>query len=708
MKVCPTTATATYASSDEKVATVDADGKITGVAAGEATITATTDYGKTATAKVTVKKMVLTDAKQTKADQIVATVKGDTTGLKATDFTITNTATNATVPVKAVSVDKTDKTKVTIDTFTEMKDAKEYNVVLDGVTVKFTATDGTVANVALSRAQIPAAEKTEVKAQSLDANGVVIKEFAITNKNPAKGQVSVDLTITKGYAEEKGVYLPAVGDTMTAKLVYHTGTFGTDGNETGAIEQTFTITAIDPSLVNYNFQVTIGDKAPDWKATSFKACTDVKIGAERNAYFRITKDDGNEISNYSDYTVETADRTKLLVTDTTLTNSSTVVKVNGVSEGLTYIEFKKDGNVVGTVAVNVKAKPVATTLDLDKTTITVVRDKTYTETAYAEIKDQYGDHMDAASQSVEIIGAPDDDSKTAATGALTTEITADGKVKATISGDKFNATCKKGSYTYKIKAKNGDKELTRALTVTLVETADVQAYELKVSQSKVNTTIGTTTVNDSNESNYDIAIDVAKMANGGALGNLESDTPVKYTVKDSTGKTIACVGKNIDGTALTLTTCAAIDSNITGNKLTIDTLTVVSGAGIKKNIDKGTYNVIAEFYSDYGTNKKPVQVSASFTIEDTQDTGVSYKLIKNDFEGNTVKAAFTNTTYVEVYYDGVLQTITAVDDVDGTYLSNGGAFVKSVSLYVKVSNSDNYVCVKVPVNDQVAKCGGLK
>ena len=65
MKVCPTTATATYASSDEKVATVDADGKITGVAAGEATITATTDYGKTATAKVAVKKVYLKSVKQT-------------------------------------------------------------------------------------------------------------------------------------------------------------------------------------------------------------------------------------------------------------------------------------------------------------------------------------------------------------------------------------------------------------------------------------------------------------------------------------------------------------------------------------------------------------------------------------------------------------------------------------------------------------------
>ena len=133
-----------------------------------------------------------------------------------------------------------------------------------------------------------------------------------------------------------------------------------------------------------------------------------------------------------------------------------------------------------------------------------------------------------------------------------------------------------------------------------------------------------------------------------------------------------------------------------------------SSAGFKKNIDKGTYVVTAEFYSDYSTNKKPVTVSGSFTIEDTQDTLVSYKFITNDFGSNTVKTAFTNSSLVEVYYDGVKQTITDVADVDGTVLTNGGAFVKTVDLYVTISGSPNKVCVKVPVNDQVAVCGGLK
>ena len=341
MKVCPTTATATYASSDEKVATVDANGVITGVAAGEATITATTDYGKTATAKVAVKKVYLKSVKQTEVTKIEAAVAGDTSSLKAADFKVTNTATNGTAVVKSVSVDKKDKTKVTIETFTEMKDAKEYSVVLDGVAQTFTATDGTVAAVGLTKTEVPAATKSEVKAYSADANGVKLGYFDLTNADSSKGKVTTALTITKGYVEGTEVYLPAVGDTMTAKVTYHTGSFGTDGKETGVVENTFTITAVDPSIVNYGFAVTIAKNQPTWTATSFKANTSIKVGVEdQKAFIRIVNDDGKEIadSNYNDYSVETADATKLVInkqnlSKTTGTEGSVGVDVKGVSAG---------------------------------------------------------------------------------------------------------------------------------------------------------------------------------------------------------------------------------------------------------------------------------------------------------------------------------------------------------------------------------------
>ena len=146
----------TYTSSDDSIATVAADGTVTGVKAGKATITAKITVGKDSaetTKDVEVKNVILKSAAQKKASQIVATFAGDTSKLDKKDITITNTANNVVYPVKAISV-AADKKTVTIDTFSEMNDAKEYSVKYDGTEVKFTATDGVVADVALDKITI--------------------------------------------------------------------------------------------------------------------------------------------------------------------------------------------------------------------------------------------------------------------------------------------------------------------------------------------------------------------------------------------------------------------------------------------------------------------------------------------------------------------------------------------------------------------------
>ena len=189
-------ATITYISSDDTVATVDsATGAVTGVKAGKATITAKLVIGKdtaTATKDVEVKNVILKSAAQKKASQIVATFAGDTSKLDKKDITITNTANNVVYPVKAISV-AADKKTVTIDTFSEMNDAKEYSVKYDGTEVKFTATDGVVADVALDKTTIvKGSAGSVVKAQFLDKNNIVVKEFTLSD---AKSEGSVDYCI---------------------------------------------------------------------------------------------------------------------------------------------------------------------------------------------------------------------------------------------------------------------------------------------------------------------------------------------------------------------------------------------------------------------------------------------------------------------------------------------------------------------------------
>ena len=164
--VKPANTKVTYTTSDEKIATVDAKGVVTGVAAGDVTITV--KAGKTTkTVKMAVKKAILKSATQTEANKIEAVIVGDTKDLKAGDFKVTNTATNATVAVKTVTAKKNVADTFVIETFGEMTDAKDYSVEYAGTAVKFTATDGAVAKVGITTKEIPAASATEVKASNI-------------------------------------------------------------------------------------------------------------------------------------------------------------------------------------------------------------------------------------------------------------------------------------------------------------------------------------------------------------------------------------------------------------------------------------------------------------------------------------------------------------------------------------------------------------
>ena len=563
----------TYTSSDDSIATVAADGTVTGVKAGKVTITAKITVGKdsaTATKDVEVKKAILKSADQTEYNKIEAVIVGDTKDIKPADVKITNTATKATVAVKSISAKKGVENTYVIETFTGMTDAKEYSVEYAGSTATFTATDNTVAKVALTKTEVPAGVKTPVQAVTKDAKGVVLGYFDLTNANSSKGQVTTALTITKGYVQGTDVYLPTVGDTMVAKITYHTGTFGTDGTETGKIEDTATITAVDPSTINYNYAVTIG-KAPSWKASSFKANTAIKVGNQENAYFRITDENGNDVSDYTVYSVETADPTKLVVDATTLSSTgvgSNAVTINGVSAGDTYILVKKDGKVVFSLPVQVQGKASATSVDLNKTSVTVMDQSDVVVSIEAKLKDQYGSDMAIKSATVTNLAKPNENAKA---NFLTASVN-DKKAVIAVTGSAFTTNCSTyyGTYTYKVTLKDTDnKEINRTFTVNFVKKSDTQAYQLSL-PTEVNTTVGT----DTAAKDILVSVSVDKMGNGAPIGTYSGD--VEYTVKDSNGKDID--SKYIDKNGANAINIKAVScSAITG------------GNGFQKNLVAGTY-----------------------------------------------------------------------------------------------------------------------
>ena len=683
-KKCPSVAKVTYKSSDDAVATVDAnDGTVKAIKAGKVTITATSDYGNIVTTDINVKKAILKSATQTEYNKIEAVIVGDTKDIKPSDITVTNTATKANVAVKSVSAKKGAENTFVIETFTSMTDAKEYSVVYADSTAVFTATNNTVAKVDLTKTEVPAGVKTEVKAVTKDANNIILGYFDLTNGNTSKGQVTTALTITKGYVQGTDVYLPTVGDTMAAKITYHTGSFASNGTETGVIENAATITAVDPSTINYNYAVTIGDSAPSWKAASFKANTAVKIGGSTNAYFRITDENGNDVADYSAYSVETADPTKLVVNAAKLSSSgvgSNAVIINGVSAGDTYILVKKDGKVVYSLPVQVQGKATATSVSLNKTSVTVMEKRKVVETIEAKLKDQYGNDMKIKEAKVENLAKPDDK----ATAAALTASVSGTKATIAVTGSAFNTYF--GTYTYKVTLKDSDdKTVVNVFTVNFVKSAEVQSYQLSL-PTEVDTTVTKDTTADTT-----ITAKVVKMANGAAIDDYAStsdaDTQVKYTVKDSAGKDVD--SKYLDTASDSLTIKAVSSSAIS------------SGKEYQKNLAAGTYYVTATFkVADANGVKNTVTVSSSFTIKDSQNTGANCNVKKNDLQNNySVADAFTLTDFVEVTYDNLTQALNSntIHKINSTAAGNT-VTVASVEVFVKVTDSNNYVLITIPVN----------
>lgn len=683
-KKCPSVAKVTYKSSDDAVATVDAnDGTVKAIKAGKVTITATSDYGNIVTTDINVKKAILKSATQTEYNKIEAVIVGDTKDIKPSDITVTNTATKANVAVKSVSAKKGAENTFVIETFTSMTDAKEYSVVYADSTAVFTATNNTVAKVDLTKTEVPAGVKTEVKAVTKDANNIILGYFDLTNGNTSKGQVTTALTITKGYVQGTDVYLPTVGDTMAAKITYHTGSFASNGTETGVIENAATITAVDPSTINYNYAVTIGDSAPSWKAASFKANTAVKIGGPTNAYFRITDENGNDVADYSAYSVETADPTKLVVNAAKLSSSgvgSNAVIINGVSAGDTYILVKKDGKVVYSLPVQVQGKATATSVSLNKTSVTVMEKRKVVETIEAKLKDQYGNDMKIKEAKVENLAKPDDK----ATAAALTASVSGTKATIAVTGSAFNTYF--GTYTYKVTLKDSDdKTVVNVFTVNFVKSAEVQSYQLSL-PTEVDTTVTKDTTADTT-----ITAKVVKMANGAAIDDYAStsdaDTQVKYTVKDSAGKDVD--SKYLDTASDSLTIKAVSSSAIS------------SGKEYQKNLAAGTYYVTATFkVADANGVKNTVTVSSSFTIKDSQNTGANCNVKKNDLQNNySVADAFALTDFVEVTYDNLTQALNnnTIHKINSTAAGNT-VTVASVEVFVKVTDSNNYVLITIPVN----------
>ena len=627
----------TYTSSDDTIATVSEDGTVKGVKAGKATITAKLTIGKdtaTATKEVEVKNYVLSTVAQNKLTELTATVAGDTKNLKASDFTVKSEATNVVYPVSKVTVDSKDASKVTLTLFSELKDAATYDVTLDGITKTFVASDGKVASIALDKATIPYATETEIKLVSKDANGVIIKELKYGDTDNSYN-FTID-TKGNGYTTGSKLYLNKIGDTAEATIEYKTGKYDQNGKAEGNIgPNKVTITAADQSAIN-DFKVRI-----DGANKKFDKAKDTnKIAAGETgkyAYFMIKDATGTEVSKY-DYTVESSDKTVLMLASNTISSKS--VGLTPVKQGTAYILFKdKDGKIVNSVAIDVTAGREAATLELDKYSVDASTSKTVAaKTVSVKVKDQYGDEVAASNYSnvhVSYLSGPVKNE---------TAVAFDASKKAVVvTGSAFDAS-KTGAYVYKVAYTKDNKEIVaKTLTVNVQKPGSaVDSYRLDLDKSSVDVKVD----NDNKDSKI-ITAQLMGRSNGVDLNAVQS---VTYTVKKSDGTVVFGKdnGKVITGAAFGVDNNYG-DANITGSNLNIKLVDVTNGTATK-NLGAGTYTVTATCKD---TKNNDVTITSSFTVTDTQ-TKASAEVKHNSVEPteDTVEAAL-KAALVVTYGDDV-------------------------------------------------------
>ena len=654
-KTAPAKAAVTYTSSDSAIATVDTTGKVTPVKTGKVTITAATDKAST-TAEVEVKNYVLQSVAQTKSNTLQGVILGETKNIKATDIKITNTANQNVIAVKSVTPDKADASKVTIETFADMKDGAKYTVELDGVAKEFTATNGVVTDVNVTPVTIPANTKgTEIKGQTVDKDGIVIDEFKVSEA--ALKNAELNLSTTQGYVDGDKLVLPTVGNKGTAEVKYHTYKFDTNGNEIGAYTKKIDITAVaEDAITTTGFNMTFAGKTPNWDKD--KTTNQLAIGSGKDAYFKFVGSDNKEITNYNEYSVVSSDDSILLLPKTPLTNSTTGVTVSGIKEGNAYINvLNKDGKVIKSLPVVVTATGKLTNVTLGNTSLTISKNvKSVTNSVSVKAVDQYDNDITASST------------------VTPTVVNAGAKKPLTLSWDKdaktVNVTADTDAedgktYTVKVEVKNDNVTVNRYFTVKTVKTeTDVaKATDLRVEVSGLTDgKVDMAVADDANATKAakTVTVRVAAYDNGAKIGYVDDAT---YEINNDKQSTVT---KASTGASISVVSCSALG--------------VVS-----KNLEAGkSYTVTVKT-----ANKT---FTTTFAVVDTQ-ASATVKVTKKTTTKTNAAEILTETC--EVTYDGKkLENPEFTVDSKDVKTINGSTYIAKAN--VKVTNKES-ITYTVPV-----------
>ena len=610
----------------------------------------------------------LTEVTQKEARKFAVTLSTAVEKVDASDFSIKRKADNAVIPIKSAISDDA-KTGVTIETFVDLADGKEYTFTYTAKdeaktasSKDLTVTDGKIAKLDLTTTNVTAGTADGgVKVVTKDAGDVVLNTYSFSDAAAKYINVTVTPTTT-GYRDGNKIYLPEVGNTATVKVEYHTYKY-VDGKEEGALTETFTVTAVADATVMSDYLYTITDSAttPAWKSASFKENHQIAIGDKDLVVHFYFKDSKNN-NKTKGHKISSSDATVLNLAAQTLAADNSTVAVAGAKEGTAYIVVKNSKDeLVTTLPVTVVGKKVATTLELSTQAVSISNSSTANaiSTVKAYVKDQYGNKMgfaqNATTSSAIIVPLSGPNNLNVTTykdvlinslGALTFK---SNEMAIAVSGKAFQT---KGTYVYRIDIKIDGKTVSNSLTVNVSEPAAGGANESF--QIEIGADIDMV-VNKDNVLGKTMEFKVAQMSNGVVYKYLGTNSIASISVKSSDGTSeLKVVSGGVDAAAgpIKATTIGAIVTSGTATSNYVEKLAKKDTTYLVKIELQGGKNLTASF------NVKDSQLDVTPEITNISDS-IAYTDIKDVLKSSTASDA---TNYIKYYYDN-RQLNVGTDDI---------------------------------------------
>ncbi|MCI7129921.1 MAG: hypothetical protein MSA09_05080 [Lachnospiraceae bacterium] len=672
------------------------------------------------TTKVVVKEeapkvATIKEVAQNTATKLTATLATAIEKVDLADLNIVRDDSNSVIAVKSATIDSTDATKLVIETYADMTDGKSYTVTYTAQdeaktqsSAKFTATDGTIADFALSTASITANKATTIKYSALDAKGVVIYEKEINNTSNG---VEIAVTCDNGYQDGSKLVLMSAGNTAKVVITYHTYKYDTEGNETGVIKKEFTVTAVDANATVSNFVYTIVDNQndiPAWENLTANTKLAMNDGT-KYVKFQIKDSNNENVTTSCGYTVESSNSNILLAS-----GDANVATIVPVAEGTAYLILKDGSKTITTLPITVVAKRVIANFALDKTSVSIATDAAAdapgaTFIGYS-MKDQYGATLSGATVTdIKCVSKPSNATEP-------TVINGSGKILIYAP-----ITATKGSYTYTVTATDAEKKTqTKSFSVNVVSpgasaSTDYVLQFVGAAGSADGTNAISSmdaTVNKVTTASKSIAVNIAKRQSGVIVGGLNLSTVTVSSIKvvGSNGTTYVSANSARTGTVTTAaiddsavdTAFANTDPDGTVFSINVVDITNKGTTGTTKNLPAGSYTVTVELNEKLANSTNTVKrtVVNNFKITDSQPV-LTATVLATTTGYNDLTDVVKDKDLMKYVYGGVTLDTTKVKFVKADSVKNGKTcVVKTVTIAIPVpgTNDADYVQMTVPVN----------